>query len=80
MAKYYVTYQTLLLVHDADSRAKAAVLVLRQKEEQLRKNTTVYVDERGHRKRDARSKFRVDTGRVDGRRVWTLTLKKTSGW
>ena len=79
MAKYYVTYKNLRLVRDAESPAKAAALVLRQQTEQLKKNDTVYVDERGHRTRHAQLKYRVDSVRRNGERLWTLAVKKPEG-
>ena len=78
MPKYYVSHRSIRFISDSKSSAKAAAAVLRQKTVDLRRNTVVYVDERGHRTKSAAIKYRVDHRDIEGECRWVLVPKKSS--
>jgi hypothetical protein len=78
MPKYYVIYRHLAFIRDAKTPSEAASSVLRQKAMDLRRNTVVYIDERGHRKKSAQLKYRVDHRDIEGQCLWVVALKKSS--
>jgi hypothetical protein len=79
MPKYYVIYREIAFIRDAKTSAKAASSVLRQKAVDLRRNTVVYVDERGHRTKSAALKYRVDHRDIEGQCLWVIAPKKSNG-